>query len=417
MRLRAKISIALAAAVVLLAAVGLTLGVLAHRHGPSGRLEVGTTSFSVHELHPPSVPRTNAADRGESPCWLNFGGNPQRSSARAHLHLGRPGKTVWAFALDGYIEFPPAYCGGRLYVNTYHGTTYAVDAKTGRFLWRWRGGGNKPSAPAIDGPRLLVASTAGTVTSLDRATGRPIWQLHARAWVESSPVVVGKAAYFASQDGRVFAVDARTGHVKWVFDTGGRINSSPSIVRNRLFITTYAGGIFALRRTDGHKVWSTYVKRSFLGYESFYASASTDGVRVFTVGRGGTVVALSVETGRVLWTQSVDSWGYSTPAIADGRVFVGGFDGALRAYRAATGRLLWRRRVGGRILGPPVVVGNLVFCSTLEERTYGLRVTDGKLVWRFPVGKYSPGIATSGHYYFSLNGILVAFRPTRSLPA
>ena len=63
----------------------------------------------------------------------------------------------------------------------------------------------------------------------------------------------------------------------------------------------------------------------------------------------------------------------------------------------------------GRILGPAVVVGDLVFFSTLEERTYAARVSDGKVVWRIRMGKYSPGIATEGHYYFSLNGILAAF--------
>jgi hypothetical protein len=40
-------------------------------------------------------------------------------------------------------------------------------------------------------------------------------------------------------------------------------------------------------------------------------------------------------------------------------------------------------------------------------------VSDGKIVWRLPIGKYSPGIATERGYYFTLNGILVAFAPTR----
>ena len=38
------------------------------------------------------------------------------------------------------------------------------------------------------------------------------------------------------------------------------------------------------------------------------------------------------------------------------------------------------------------------------------RASDGKIVWHFPIGKYSPGIATERAYYFTLNGILVAFR-------
>jgi outer membrane protein assembly factor BamB len=118
----------------------------------------------------------------------------------------------------------------------------------------------------------------------------------------------------------------------------------------------------------------------------------------------------------VLWTDSLNSLGYSTPAVAYGKVFVGDFNGNLRAYSAATGRELWRSHVGGRVLGGAVVVGDLVFFSTLETETYAVRASDGKRVWHIGMGKYSPGIATNEHYYFSLNGILTAFRAENSPP-
>jgi hypothetical protein len=41
-------------------------------------------------------------------------------------------------------------------------------------------------------------------------------------------------------------------------------------------------------------------------------------------------------------------------------------------------------------------------------------VSDGKVVWRIGLGKYSPGIATDRRYYFSLNGLLMAFEGSRS---
>jgi outer membrane protein assembly factor BamB len=66
--------------------------------------------------------------------------------------------------------------------------------------------------------------------------------------------------------------------------------------------------------------------------------------------------------------------------------------------------------VGGRILGPTLVVGGLLYCSTLEQNTYALRTVDGRVVWHFHAGKYAPGIATNRFYYFSLNGLLVAYR-------
>ena len=136
--------------------------------------------------------------------------------------------------------------------------------------------------------------------------------------------------------------------------------------------------MFCLDRRDGSKLWSKYFKRDFFRNESFYASPSTDGRRIFVVSRSGTVYAMNARNGDRLWTGRVGSPGYTTPAVAAGRVFVGGFDGALRAYSAANGTQLWRRYVSGRILGAPVVVGDLVFFSTLETNTYAARVTDGQ---------------------------------------
>ena len=152
------------------------------------------------------------------------------------------------------------------------------------------------------------------------------------------------------------------------------------------------------------------MKRDLLRYESFYASASTDGHRLYTTSRAGKIVALNIRSGSIVWTRSMGTTGYATPAIADGRVFVGGFDSQLRALRATTGSQLWSRGVGGKVLSPALVVGNLVFVSTLNGKTVGLRVADGKIVWRHKLGAYAPGIATKNRYYFSLNGFLAAYK-------
>ncbi|MBD0329312.1 MAG: PQQ-binding-like beta-propeller repeat protein [Thermoleophilia bacterium] len=406
---------------VLLAAGLMTAVVVELRDRPGGALDTELEDVTV--VKEPPAPARRSPKRPKRPkrggyaflphdrlCWKNFGRDPQRSLALPNVHLGRPTKHFWVRGLKSYIEYPPSYCDGRLYVNTYRGDTFALNAFNGKVVWRRRGRGNKPSTPAIDGPRLIVSSTDGTVTALRRSDGHRLWQLRIRgAKIESSPVVVGRVAYFGATDGRLFAVYTRTGRVRWAFDTGGRINSSPSLHGQRVCITTYAGSIFCLRRRDGRKLWSTYVRRDALRYESFYASASTDGRRLFTIARSGKVVALAARNGRVLWTHKLHSWGYSTPAVAHGRVFVGDFNGYLHAYRASNGRELWRRRVGGRILGAPVIVGRLVFFSTLEQRTYAARVADGHVVWRLRMGKYSPGIATDRHYFFSLNGIVIAY--------
>jgi outer membrane protein assembly factor BamB len=215
-------------------------------------------------------------------------------------------------------------------------------------------------------------------------------------------------------DGRLFALDVRTGKARWVFDVRGRISSSPSVVGNLVCITTYTGVIECLRRRGGMQAWSRSFRRDAFRYSSFYSSPSSDGTRVYAASREGEVVALDARTGATVWTYRTGGFTYGTPSVAAGRIFVADLDRNLWAFRSADGRLLWHDRIEGRVLGPTLVVGNLVFFSTLEGRTYAVRVQDGRVLWSFRAGKYAPGIATASHYYFSLNGLLVAFRGSRA---
>lgn len=430
-----KLLIGLALAALL--AAGATLAVLMRASDePAGELDTDLEGVSVvagatsveEETTPPTGTEPKPGATAEANprkkayaytnhdrlCWPNFGRDPRRSLALPDVPLGKPTKHFWVRALGSYIEYPPSYCDGVLYVNTFKGMTFAINAHNGNVLWRRQNRGHTPSTPAIAGPRLIVSSTGGTVTAYHRKNGRTLWQIRIRAKVESSPVVVKRTVYFGATDGRLFAVAVRTGRIRWAYNTGGRINSSPTVLGPRVCITTYAGSIFCLQRSNGKKLWSTYIKRDFLRHDSFYASASSDGRRLFTISRSGRVLALAAWNGRVLWTHKLRAWGYSTPAVAHGLVFVGDFTGTMHAYNAATGRERWRRRVGGRILGPAFVVGNLVFFSNLETNTFAVRVADGRVVWRLPIGKYSPGIATDRHYFFSLNGLLIAYWGTRA---
>jgi outer membrane protein assembly factor BamB len=408
-------------------ALGVGAAVVLTPNLPGGTLETEVTDVTVvapppttETVPPETVPPETVAPPEpdvDERCWTMFGGGPRRDLSRLAIDLGVPrARPMWARGLKEYIEYPPSYCDGTLYVNTFRGDTWAIEAATGKVVWRKVSTSPKPSTPAIAGDNLIVSAKDGTVTALTRKSGKLVWQVRTGAIVESSPAVADDTVFFGATDGRLFAVDVDNGRIRWAYDTGGRINSSPSLAEGRVCITTYAGSIFCLRQRTGEKLWSTYAKRDAFRYESFYASASTDGERLYTIARSGRIVTLDADTGRVLWTDDVNSLGYSTPAVGRDRIFVGDFNGGLRAYKKTDGRLLWRAHVGGRILGAPVIVGDLVFFSTLETETYAARTSDGKIMWRYGLGKYSPGIATERAYYFSLNGMLVAFRGKNGPP-
>ena len=414
-----RIKILIAVGVILLLLAGGLVAYLLFRSPPQGELDtqlkgVSLVTPTTAGARPKPGRKPRVPVKADRVCWTMFGGDPNRSLARPEIHLGIPLRPpIWARGLHGYIEYPPVYCDGVLYVNTYRGDTWAIEARSGKVLWTRYDSAHKPSSPAIAGADLLISGKDGTETALNRANGHVVWQLRVGSVIESSPAVQDGVAYFGSQDGRLFAVDAQSGRIRWAYNTGGEINASPTLVGDRVCITNYSGAIFCLRARDGTKVWSTYVKRDPIRYESFYASASSDGVRLYTIARSGKVIALSARTGQILWTRGVNTLGYSTPAVDRHYVYVGDFNGTLHAFRKTTGEQVWETRVPGgvgRILGAPVVIGGLVFFATLETNVYAARVADGRIVWQFPIGKYSPGIATERAYYFSLNGILVSMR-------
>lgn len=415
--MRKKLLFALTVLVVLLAA-GVAAAYLAFRPDrPQGSLDTeleGVSLFqetdTVEEL-PETAAQEEEEPEGPPPerCWPNFGGDNRRSLSVPNIRLGLPDKRLWRVYTGKVLEYPPSFCDGVVYAN-FARITMAVDAETGKVLWRRDQPGATASSPAVDGPRLLVSSHAGTVTAHRRTDGKVLWRLKVQGKVESSPIAVDGIAFFGTTEGRLFAVRSESGRVKWAYNARARMNASPTVLGNRVCISTYAGSIFCVRRDNGRELFTTYIARNSLQMESFYATPSSDGKRLFTISRSGKAVAVSAYTGKVLWTRQISNdLAYSTPVVAEGTLFVSAFDGGIRALRASDGRLLWERFVPGSILAGGLAVGNLLFVSTLEEKTYALLRENGRIVWRLSRGKYNPGIATDRRYYFSMHGSLMAY--------
>ena len=224
------------------------------RERPAGKLDTELKGVSASVATNATAPITQPKKKkgryhlvDDKVCWNNFGGDPQRTLARPNINIGLPLRHFWVTGLRSYIEYPPSYCSGILYVNSFGGRTVALDSHNGHIIWQ-KFGARKPSTPAIAGPRVLIPLTPIRL----KCALLGLWTLKVAGKVESSPVAIGRVAYFGATDGRLFAVYVRTGRIKWAYDTGGRINSSPSIYRNHIFITTYAGSIFCLRVNDGH---------------------------------------------------------------------------------------------------------------------------------------------------------------------
>jgi hypothetical protein len=188
---RRRILLIVAVVVLLVAGAGAAY-FLKSRERPGGKLDTklsGVSASVATNAPEPTQPKRKKGSHvvDDKRCWDNFGGDPARTLSRPASDIGLPLRHFWVVGLRSYIEYPPSYCSGILYVNTYGGRTVALDSHNGHRIWQ-RFGAKKPSTPAIAGGRLIVSSHDGRVTAYNRFNGQLLWRLKVNAKIESSPV-------------------------------------------------------------------------------------------------------------------------------------------------------------------------------------------------------------------------------------
>jgi hypothetical protein len=104
----------------------------------------------------------------------------------------------------------------------------------------------------------------------------------------------------------------------------------------------------------------------------------------------GVVHAISMETGKTLWTCQTGGLIYHTAAVHQGLVFVGCQDGALYAIDAANGQIRWKHQTGRGIVTAPAALGDAVFTASKDGRLYALNAATGRLLWQYPAAGQPP---------------------------
>ncbi|MGI8588440.1 MAG: PQQ-binding-like beta-propeller repeat protein [Chloroflexia bacterium] len=161
------------------------------------------------------------------------------------------GTTLWSFDAGDRLASTPVIGAGTVYLATWRGGVFALDATTGTVRWHRTLGGGRPgegseSTPALDGPRLFVGSYQGLLYALDTRTGIDIWQFRTGGPILAAPTVGGSLVYCASEDGHLYALDRATGALSWTLLLT-ELRSSPALLDNRLIVGTMAGTVVGVR--------------------------------------------------------------------------------------------------------------------------------------------------------------------------
>lgn len=102
---------------------------------------------------------------------------------------------------------------------------------------------------------------------------------------------------------------------------------------------------------------------------------------VFAANHKGEVLAVSLETGRDIWTKKLKVPISAGPAAGFGIVVAGTSKGAVIALDGATGRQLWRSQINSELLSSPAISANVIVMRSVDGRLNGLDTHTGKVLW------------------------------------
>src|SRR6266704_4707133 len=224
----------------------------------------GVAGGVMHQLLP-----TRAA-AGDWPTYLH---DPQRTAAGNDTILSpaNAGRLAlkWAFSTGGPIAASPTIVGGIVYVGSWDGYEYALDAASGAMKWKtFLGQTTAPCYPQLAGVSSAADAENGVVYvgggdsywyALDAASGAILWKVfvgdNTKGWYNwASPLIYNGYAYIGTSSvgdcplipGQLLQVNLTTHQIVNTFNfvpqgqVGGGVLTSPSIdtSTNTIFVTT-----------------------------------------------------------------------------------------------------------------------------------------------------------------------------------
>jgi outer membrane protein assembly factor BamB len=320
---------------------------------------------------------------------------------------------LWWYPTGNTVGSSPAVVNGVLYIGTYNGTVYALNATNGAQLWNCVPGGgginSYASSPTVVNNVVYVSSDAagGCVYALDAANGVQLWNYSTYTYT-TSPTVVDGVVYVGTWNyGIIYALNASNGAQLWnstALDWGmpqwiaphAGVTSPPTVVNGVVYFGSEDGLTYALDASNGHKLWSVNSTDGFV-----YSSPTVEGGVVYVaVSEGnpgvGIVYAADAATGALIWNCTTASLGFQSPAVVDGVVYIGGDNGNVYALNAANGEEIWNYTLGNYVeyksyvgedkLSSPVVVAGVVYFGSMDFNVYALDAANGDLLWSYNAG-------------------------------
>ena len=375
--------------------------------------------------------------------WPQAGG--LASHALHHVALGAPSPRVaWSRSVgvgsasdQALLLAQPVIAQGQVFTVDSQATVLALDAENGRDIWKTElrpddeegsvlGGGL-----AFEGGRVFVATGFAEVAALEADTGDVIWQSRVSAPMRSAPTVRDGRVFAITVDNQTFALDAKTGETLWthkgIIGQSAFLGAASPAVDGDMVLTAYSSGeLVALRVQTGREIWSdtlTSVRRTdaVSAISDIRGRPVIDRDMVIATSNAGLTVGIDRRSGSRIW--EVDAGGIHGPWVAGDFVYILLNTNDVVALRRRTGEVRWitplprfeneaDRTEPIQWVGPALAEDRLIVAASTGE-VRSVSPYTGAMLGRIDVSdsiSLPPSIAAETLYFLTDDADLLALR-------
>ena len=316
--------------------------------------------------------------------------------------------TIGKGAEDRAIRLRPAIAGDRVYAAAAGGQVAALQSGNGRLIWRrevtdFYTKEELANAFSKDldvitggvgagGDLVVVGTASGEVIALNQSDGSLAWRVPASSEVLAPPQVGGSLVVVQTIDGKVAAYDVVNGHRVWIYNTtmpalSLRGTATPVLFGDNVIAGFANGRLVILDRETGLAVLDQRVAIS-QGAADLERLADIDGYieltgegKLYVASYQGRLVAVDVNTGRLMWRQESSS--VAGVGSGFGNIYLSHADSRLTAFDAESGREVWHvDALLHRDISAPVTISSYLAVTDFDGYVHLLAQSDGRFVGR-----------------------------------
>ena len=221
-------------------------------------------------------------------------------------------------------------------------------------------------SPTIYNGLLLVSGGFGSKEyyAFDAVDGSLKWALDLDDDGPTSAVVEDDIVVFNTESCTIFACNALTGEYLWSHYLGDPLMSTPSISEGIVYTSYPAGSEPADTHSPSQQSEEAPSIQQSYGTGPAYATVK-DSTTGHTLRASHVMIAMELETGKILWQKWIDGDVMSAPVIEGNELFATTFPGTLYRFDARTGEILAAQ--ASRATSAPVVHQGNIYMSRRSE--------------------------------------------------